>query len=260
MSHQHSHEYSTIKVASRGAGDRVSKFDSDFLLLQDEVHRRLASELHDSTCQHLVAAGLIIMQVKRSLVDPQKAEELCDQIDSSVGLALKELRSLTYLLHPYNLNNKRVKSAIEEYGREYAARTSLTVDISISPEVDDLSYERQRSLMRIVQEALANVYRHAKATRVEIVITARKTYFDLRIRDNGQGMPIRRGVNDHSTGLRGNGLLIMKARLLEMGGALQILPVPKARGGGTILHATFPGGRAPEPRKRTVKRALQASL
>jgi two-component system, NarL family, sensor kinase len=97
----------------------------------------------------------------------------------------------------------------------------------------------QQSLMRIVQEALANVHRHAKATKVDITITASKKEFRLEIRDNGQGMiapsSLRRCRPVFGTGLRS-----MQGRLEEMGGRLKIISAQKGGRQGTILRATIP--------------------
>ena len=221
------------------------EFDSKFTSLQEDLHRRIASELHDTTCQHLIAASLIIMQIRTALYDPRKADSLCEQVDVSVNQALKELRSLTYLLHPQHLLEEGLKATIEKFAEGFAARTSLRIGITISPAVRRLSYETQRSLMRIVQEALTNVHRHARATKVEIAIGERKKYFKLEIRDNGQGMFARRACRDRLPPL-GTGLRIMRARLQEMGGRLEILSAPTTRRRGTIVRATLPFGHAIE--------------
>jgi signal transduction histidine kinase len=224
--------------------------DSELVALQEELHRRIASELHDSTCQHLVAASLGVMQVRNALGDPLKADQHCEQVDLSINRALKELRSLTYLLHPQSLFEGGLKTTIERYAEGFAVRTSLVVEVSISPAVDSLSREKQRSLMRIVQEAMTNVYRHAKATRVDITIEAREREFQIEIRDDGQGMMGGNRVCRFRPPALGTGLRIMQARLEEMHGRLEILSAPTAARRGTILRATFPHAFAVEQNAR----------
>jgi signal transduction histidine kinase len=223
-----------------GGVRRTCKLDAELLALQEKLHRRISSELHDSTCQHLIAASLGMMQVRKALKDPVKAEEHCEQVDLSIDRALKELRSLTYLLHPQSLFEGGLKTTIERYAEGFAVRTSLVVEVSISPAVDSLSREKQRSLMRIVQEALTNVYRHAKATRVDITIEAGEKEFQLEIRDDGQGMMAGNRQSRFRPPVLGTGLRIMHDRLDEMGGRLQILSAPTAARRGTTLRATFP--------------------
>ncbi len=223
-----------------GGVKRTCKLDAALVVLQEKLHRRISSELHDSTCQHLIAASLGMMQVRKALKDPTKAEEHCEQVDLSIDRALKELRSLTYLLHPQSLFEGGLKTTIERYAEGFAVRTSLVVEVSISPAVDSLSREKQRSLMRIVQEALTNVYRHAKATRVDITIEAGEKAFRLEIRDDGKGMVAGNRQSRFRPPVLGTGLRIMHDRLDEMGGRLQILSPPKAARRGTTLRATFP--------------------
>ena len=111
--------------------------------------------------------------------DPPTIERHCEQLDVSINSALNELRSVAYLLLPQDLFEGGLKAAIEQYAAGFAARTSLVVEVSISPEVDTLPYEKQQSLMRIAQEALTNVHRHARATKVDITIQAREGEFNL---------------------------------------------------------------------------------
>jgi signal transduction histidine kinase len=236
--------------SASGGMRRASKLDSELVALQEKLHRRIASELHDSTCQHLIAASLGVMQIRNALKDPRKAEEHCGQVDVSINRALKELRSLAYLLHPQDLFEGGLKTTIERYAEGFAVRTSLVVEVSISPAVDGLSRNEQRSLMRIVQEALTNVYRHANATRVDITIEARERAFHLEIRDDGQGMMARDRLCRFRAPALGTGLRIMQDRLDEMGGSLEILSAPMTARRGTTLRAIFPHAFAVEQNGR----------
>src|SRR5262245_45648837 len=129
--------------------------------IQENIQQRIASDLHDSTCQHLVAASLCVMRIRASLSDQVAAERLCDEVDASINAALREIRAFAYLLHPQNLTIDGLKATIEHYAEGIAERTSLRVSTGISCEVDRLPYEHQRSLLRVIQEALTNVFRHA---------------------------------------------------------------------------------------------------
>lgn len=218
----------------------ADKLGSQFMHLQEELHRKLSAELHDSTCQHLVAASLTMMQIKRAMNESQVGGILCEQVEESINLALNELRSLTYLLHPQNLFEDGVKAAIERYADGFAAKTLMPVAIDISSEVDCLSFEKQRSLMRIVQEALTNIYRHANASRVSIALVATGRQLTLEIRDDGRGMASQDSKRHLRPSSPGTGLRIMQARVQEMGGQLEILSAPAIGNRGTTLRATFP--------------------
>jgi signal transduction histidine kinase len=212
--------------------------------IQEDIQRRIASDLHDSTCQHLIAASLGLMRVRAYLADPIDAGWLCDNIDASIDEALKEIRSFSYLLHPQNLAIEGLKATIERYAAGFAARTSLRVSTRILADVNRLPRDSQYALLRVTQEALTNVFRHAKASEVKIVIDATNDQFRLRIGDNGRGFPVgdvRRGAKAGSAGV---GIPAMRARLEQLGGALDIQFNTAMHRSGTLLCAFVPRGVA----------------
>ena len=103
------------------AGDRMARrrtaaeLDLRLLSLQEEVQQRIASDLHDSTCQHLIAASLNVMRLRRAVSDNGSAEKLFDDIDASIDQAQREIRAFTYLLHPQNLLTDGLKTTIEQF-------------------------------------------------------------------------------------------------------------------------------------------------
>jgi two-component system, NarL family, sensor kinase len=206
--------------------------------IQEDIQQRIASDLHDSTCQYLIAASLSMMRVRTALGDPAMAERLFDDIDTSIDLALREIRAFAYLLHPRNLTVDGLKVSIEQYARGFSARTALKVRTEISPEIDRLPYKGQHSLLRIVQEALTNVFRHARATEVEISDRIADNHFELRISDNGCGIASR--APDGTSASLGVGIPAMRARLQQMGGRLEIWSAPGRRLPGTTLCAIVP--------------------
>ncbi|SFH68864.1 ATP-binding protein [Bradyrhizobium sp. Gha] len=210
--------------------------------IQEEIQQRIASDLHDSTCQHLIAASLGLMRIRRCMGDPVEAERLCEEIDASIDEALREIRAFAYLLHPQNLTLDRLKATIERYADGFASRTSLRVTTRIAPDVDRLPYEKQRAILRVVQEALTNVFRHAKATEVRIVLDVVESGLRLTVSDNGRGLRadhVKQGAKTISMGV---GIPAMRARLEQIGGSLEICSDPTARRSGTMLCAVIPHG------------------
>jgi two-component system, NarL family, sensor kinase len=108
--------------------------------------------------------------------------------------------------------------------------------------VDRLPYEKQRALLRIVQEALTNVFRHARATEVRIVIGATVSHFRLTISDNGRGLRADHGKQGAKAISSGVGIPAMRVRLEQIGGSLNIQSNPEMQRPGTILCAVFPHG------------------
>ncbi|WP_129267449.1 sensor histidine kinase [Bradyrhizobium betae] len=218
--------------------------------IQEDIQQRIASELHDSTCQHLIAASLGMMRIRTCLGTADGLDRICDDVDESIDQAVREIRALTYLLHPQNLMAQGLKATIECYAYGFAARTSLRVGIDIDASVDQLSYESQRSLLRVVQEGLTNIFRHAKATDVKIVVDATNGQLRLTICDNGRGFPVRRATDGNSAMSMGVGIPAMRARLKQLGGTLEIRSNPEPPHSGTTLCAIFPHRVEAKRRKR----------
>jgi two-component system NarL family sensor kinase/two-component system sensor histidine kinase UhpB len=133
-----------------------------------------------------------------------------------------------------------LKSAIEEFVVGLSSRTSLETRLKIDAAVDTLPNETQRSLLRVIQEALANVFRHAKATQVTISIKATDINVTLRISDNGCGMPISQARDRHKAVPLGVGIPAMRTRLDQMGGTFEIHSSSTAAWSGTTVYATIP--------------------
>ena len=247
---------SDIAAGSAAAPRAAANLDVYLLSLQEGVQQRIASDLHDSMGQHLIAASLNVMRLRRSINDIGSAERICDDIDASIDQALREIRAFTYLLHPLNLLADGLNATIEQFVGGFSRRTSLNTSLEIAPEVDQLSYESQRSVLRVIQEALANVFRHAQATEVEVAMEATDTHFRLRIRDNGRGMPVNQSRAGPKALSFGVGIPAMRTRLQQMGGTLEILSSPAAKRRGTTLCAVIPHSlklkrsRLREPRQR----------
>ena len=225
------------KTAKRQA---AAELERRLLSLQEEVQQRIASDLHDSTCQHLIAASLNVMRLRRAVSGNGNAEKLIDDIDASIDQAQREIRAFTYLLHPQNLLTNGLKNTIEQFVNGFSARTSLKTSLEIAPDVDKLSYERQRAVLRVIQEALMNVFRHAQATRVSVTMETMDTHFKLQIADNGRGMSINQARSGPKAISFGVGIPAMKARLRRLGGTLEIHSSSATGGRGTTLCAELP--------------------
>ena len=194
------------------------------------VQRKLATAL---PCGELLDA----LPVAIYTTDAAGGTKSLDVLDETEGLlqeASKELRAFTYLLHPPELQKEGLSATLGRYIEGFGRRTGLKIKLKSSGRVDQLSLQLQQSLLRIVQEALTNVYHHASATRVSVNFRCLRKSLRLVISDNGQGTeessgkPYRLGI----------GIPGMMSRMQQFGGKVHIQSGPN----GTSVHATIPLG------------------
>ena len=210
----------------------ASEFSDRLINLQEEERQRIALELHDSTAQHLVAAELNLMNLRSKARFNGDLVQLWDQIEGSICEAGKELRAFSHLMHPPYLHDEGLYATLSHYVKRYADRSGLEVRFHSTRSIDKLPFSMQRSLFRIVQEALANVSRHASASRVSVQVRCLASRIHLVIADNGRGFaPVPHG-EQRSSG-HGIGILGIRARVRQFGGDVRIRSGAK----GTTIHA-----------------------
>jgi len=222
---------SSLVTEARG---EIVQLSEQLLTLQEEERQLIARELHDSTAQHLVATNLGLMRLATEIAPSTAAMRTIEELGSLLDKALTELRVFTYLLHPPNLANGGLHATLQEFIDGFSRRTGLQTHVRVSDGVDDAPPEIQRSILRVVQEALINVYRHADASQAHVTAKLRAGYLLVRVRDNG------RGISEMmSSGRRprlGVGIPGMHARLQQFGGNLKI----RTGSHGTSLLAYLP--------------------
>ena len=210
-----------VSKVARDISARKKAEHERLLALQDEERRRIANELHDSTVQHLVAISLNLMRIR---ADAGGAETLniLDEIDGSLEEASKELRGFTYLLYPPHLQREGLSATLGQYVEGFSTRTGLKIMVKLCRSIDQLSLPLQLALLRIVQEALANVYRHASATRVSVNFRRVGKRLRLVISDDGQGVEETFGHQSGKPFRVGVGIPRVIARMQQFGGNLDI--------------------------------------
>jgi two-component system NarL family sensor kinase len=229
----------TDVTEQRAATAALDELAGRFLTLQDEERQRIAEELHDSTAQHLVAADLHLMRLKQ-YVGSGDGQKVLDEAADAVEEAARELRTFTYLLHPPGLENGGLAGTVQAFAAGFARRTGLNTSVRMPDTADSLPFDVQRALLRVIQEALTNTYRHAAASRLIIDLRVGADTLKLRVLDDGCGLSC--GVRKAAEGgaLLGVGVTGMRARMLRFGGNLRLLSHAR----GTLVVATLPLGFA----------------
>jgi signal transduction histidine kinase len=210
---------------------------------QDEERRRIARELHDSTGQNLIAGTLLLARIEGAL--PASAKPTVQQLEEMLQQSIREVRTVSYLLHPPLLDEVGLGPALRCYVDGYVERSGIAVDLDVAADVNRLPSDTELAVFRIVQEALTNVSRHSRSPTVRIRLAREKASDGqnvvLSIEDAGRGMPAINNVRaliGHKPTSRseGVGLASMRERLHHIGGRLEI----DSAVGRTVVRAIIP--------------------
>lgn len=214
---------------------QVRDLSERLLTSQIDERRRIAEDLHDSTGQHLFAVGLALARARASQIAGGNQHdsralliEALDDARHSLQVAQREVRMLSYLLHPPEIVSEGLGEAIRNFSRGFAKRSGHYVEVHIDEKVDTLDDEISLNLFRACQEALTNVYRHAEASQVVIVLEIDGPEVRLEVTDDGRGADAEQTL--------GVGLSGMQQRMKRLGGDARLSNVSK----GTSLLVTVP--------------------
>lgn len=220
------------------AEEALRNLSARLLQLQDEERRRIARELHDSTGQSLAALVIHLSAVsaKLSEIDSSATELLREAIMLSQQ-ASDQVRTLSYLLYPPTLDYAGLKSALEWYIDGFTQRSKVKVDLDVSIGPARLAENVERTLFRIVQESLTNIFRHSGSETASVRVTRNSAGVRLEVADTGRGIPsdVLAALNS-SGGQMGVGVRGMRERVRQLGGWLQIKSGPD----GTTIIVNLP--------------------
>jgi signal transduction histidine kinase len=179
-----------------------------------EERNRLARDLHDSVKQQVFAISMQLSAARISMPESDKAYGpviLAERLAQQAGA---ELTTLINELRPPGLERKSLSIAILEHVNEWSHQNGFEAEINIDENIS-VNTQVEQTLFRVLQEALANVARHSKASKVKISLRAEFDAVSLTIEDNGIGFDAE-GIS------RGVGLDSMKERLIAVNGELEI--------------------------------------
>ena len=208
------------------------------LQLQDEERRRLGRELHDSLAQSVLAVNLNLAQATRSLtaVDERSRHSLAEARRVLAEMS-REIRTLSYLLHPPLLDELGLVSAVKEYAEGFSERSGIKLELDVQAGFGRLPQEAETALFRIVQESLANIQRHSGAQTAKIQLRGDSARVSLEVTDRGRGMDKKAIERGNGSGTRlGVGILGMRERMTQLGGKLEI----ESSSSGTTVRVSIP--------------------
>lgn len=232
------HDLTERKRAERS----LQHLSGRLLRLQDDERRRIARELHDTTGQSLAALSMYLSVVSESQAGLSKvARKALWEGLSLAEQSAREIRTVSYLLHPPLLDELGLVSALRWYVKGFSQRSGVHVTLKIAPELQRLSSQLETTLFRIVQEALTNIHRHSRSKAAAIRIDIVSDGVRMEIRDEGRGIPKRVLNSEHSGASRlGVGIPGMRERTVQLGGRMEI----RSSSSGTVIQVLLPiGGR-----------------
>lgn len=204
--------------------------------IQDQERRRIARELHDGTAQNLFAISMNLQKLFQLSSGNEEFQRLILECQSLDEQSLREIRTLSYLLHPPLLDQAGLVSALQWYVEGFTKRSGIFVEVFAEP-IGRLQSEVEMALFRVVQEALSNVRRHAESETATIRLTRRDGEVVLQIKDEGKGLAFADGSPDTTGAFSlGVGIPGMKQRLRQLGGTLEIT----SNRWGTVVSAVVP--------------------
>jgi len=202
-----------------------------------EERRRIAREIHDGVAQnmaHLMLKAELIQKLVHR--DPERAVEESRVLRVGIEESVQELRRCIHSLRPVHLAEFGLVTALRRVAEDLAEHDELELDLKLPAEMR-FGSGTEAAVFRIVQEALNNVRKHAKATRVDIELREEGGLLLASVRDDGLGFDSRL-IQGEGTGHFG--LAQMKERAREVGGELTVRSSP---GQGTLVEVAIPCGR-----------------
>jgi len=199
-----------------------------------EERQHLARELHDSVSQALYSIVLGTHAAQKQLErDPDKASQALEYVQNLAEAGLAEMRALIFELRPEVLEQEGLAAAlrkqVEALEVRHEVRAEFVTDDGLKPFT--LPFATKQALYRIVQEALHNVVKHARAENVQVRLNSQGNYVVLTIKDDGNGFDTQQEFPGHL------GLKSMRERSLSLGGTFSVESAPEQ---GTIISVKVP--------------------
>jgi signal transduction histidine kinase len=205
--------------------------------VEDAERHRISRELHDRLGQELTAAKLAVNMIKKLSPMALSVEQCVKRLEQLMDSLMRNVHRLAWELRPAVLDDFGLSTTLRRYAKEWTVNSGVEVDFH-----DDnvaayrLPPHLEITLYRISQEALTNVFKHAKARRVCIVLERRSDHVQLIVEDDGRGFDVEDviGKTDPHAKL---GLLGMHERVMLVGGTLDIESTPEK---GTAVFVRIP--------------------
>jgi PAS domain S-box-containing protein len=220
------------------AEDALRLLSSRLLTSQEEEQRRIAMELHDQTGQDIIFLKLQLQALKNLMRKDQKnLKKECDKVLTLTDRIIEDVRRMAHGLSPSQLQTLGLCAALRALIHNFCEKTFVPIRYDVEALEIGFRPETQIVLYRIFQEALTNIYKHARAKKVRIDVCRQGDNLSISIKDDGQGFDPCRYRTSDPTVERGMGLSALQLRSCMIGADLKILSQP---GQGTEITLFVP--------------------
>jgi PAS domain S-box-containing protein len=213
--------------------DEITNLAAHIEKIREMERTKIAADLHDDLGQQLTALNMDLSWLRTNLINADRP--IIGRLASMSAILLKTIETVQFIsteLRPGILDDFGLTAAIEWHLEVVRKRTGINHKLSLLPDDSDISPDISILIFRIVQEALTNITRHARASFVHIVLKQENGKLHLIIRDNGRGITKAEIKNPRSFGIIG-----MKQRVKSFGGTFDIFGRSQ---NGTTLEITIP--------------------
>ncbi len=216
---------------------QLRSLTTQLMTAQEEERRRISRELHDDINQRLALLTIEMGRLETNFPVPfGAARQAFQSFAQRLAAISDDVRRIAYQFHPSILDDLGLSAALEQLAHAFSVNTGIKTIVVQEDCGESLPQEIASCLYRIVQESLANVRKHANASRVELELTCDGQDITLCIRDSGVGFDLERVRIEH----RGLGLVNMRERVQFVHGRLEIQAEP-GQGTRILVQVPLPG-------------------
>jgi PAS domain S-box-containing protein len=204
---------------------------------EEEERGRIARDIHDQLGQRVTALRLQIANLIDNGVDPEKLPGQVELLRRTAMRLDSEISFLAWELRPAALDDLGLPDAAAAFLEDWSHNYKISSDFNLQGFGEKrLDPTMETQLYRIMQEALNNIAKHSKASRVNVLLSWNRDEVSLVVEDNGHGFDAAAMENPRGTG-KGFGLMSMRERASLVGGKIEI---ESGEGTGTTVYARFP--------------------
>jgi two-component system sensor histidine kinase DegS len=216
--------------------EKLRHLTHQLISAQEEERREISRELHDGIVQKLIGINIALSALNAgNSGDKSTWKSKVVRVQRMVLNSINELHRFAHDLRPAILDDVGLIPALHAYSKSLAARKRIRIQLTAFDGVESLGHAKRTVMFRVAQEALTNVSRHARATRVELSITRIPDAIRMEISDDGKSFHVGNALLAKNP--KRLGLIGMKERIEMIGGRLSIESAP---GKGTTVRADVP--------------------